>query len=60
MVTHPQELKGDPNLHEFTMQDCSRIRKFLHDLTDPEMFGFAVTDEVRRRALDLLTMDVFK
>jgi len=36
-----------------TLQDWTRIRAFLSDLTDPEMYGFAVSEEVRRRALEL-------
>ena len=53
--------KGDSNLDQFTMQDCARIHQFLFDLTDPDMYGFTVKDpEIRRRALDLLTMDIFK
>lgn len=38
------------------LQDWTRVRAFLFDLTDPEMYGFAVTDEVRRRALELLEL----
>lgn len=37
-----------------TLQEWQRIRAFLFDLTDPEMFGFAVTSEVRNRAAELL------
>ena len=36
-----------------TLQDWTRLRQFLNDLTDPEMYGFAVSEEVRRRALEL-------
>lgn len=39
-----------------TLQEWERVRNFLFDLTDPDMFGFAVTDEVRRRALELLEL----
>jgi hypothetical protein len=39
-----------------TLQDWQRLRKFLDDLTDPEMYGFAVTAEVRQRALELLAL----
>ena len=39
-----------------TLQDWQRINNFLRDLTDPEMYGFAVTEEVRRRALELLEL----
>jgi hypothetical protein len=61
MATQSQALNGDSNLDQFTMQDCARIRQFLYDLTDPDMYGFTVKDpEIRRRALDLLTMDIFK
>jgi len=36
-----------------SLQDWTRVRTFLSDLTDPEMYGFAVSEEVRRRALEL-------
>lgn len=39
-----------------TLQSYMRLQKFLFDLTDPEMYGYAVTDEVRRRALELLEL----
>ena len=32
-----------------------RLRSFLLELTDPEQFGHAVSDEVRARATALLT-----
>jgi len=41
-----------------TLQNWTRIRSFLLDLTDPEMYGFAVSEEVRRRALEL--QELFK
>ena len=34
----------------------NQIRKFLSDLVDPEGFGYAVTSEVRREALYLLSL----
>lgn len=37
-----------------TLQDWERLYRFMFDLTDPDMFAFAVTDEVRRRARELL------
>lgn len=39
-----------------TLQDWTRIREFLFDLTDPEVYGFAVSSEVRRRALELQSL----
>lgn len=36
--------------------ELGEIEKFLKDLTDPEGFGFSVTSEVRRRALELQAM----
>lgn len=47
---------SESDLDRLTLQGWERLRKFLSDLTDPEMYGFAVTDEVRRRALELLEL----
>lgn len=30
------------------------LHRFIFDLTDPDMFGFAVSAEVRAKALELL------
>lgn len=48
---------GDPNLDRLSLQDWHRLRQFLHDLTDPDMYGYTVKDpEIRRRALELLAI----
>ena len=46
----------DNDLQRLDLQIYMRVKGFLFDLTDPEMYGFAVTDEVRRRALELLAL----
>lgn len=56
--SHPfteDELGREMN-DRMTLQGWERLRMFLFDLTDPDMYGFAVTDEVRRRALELLEL----
>lgn len=37
-----------------TLMHWLRLRGFLRDLNDPEVYGFAVSQEVRRRARELL------
>ena len=44
---------SDASSQRLSLQEWTRVRTFLSDLTDPEMFGFAVSEEVRRRALEL-------
>lgn len=39
-----------------SLQSYMRVQKFLFDLTDPEMYGLAISDEIRRRALELLEL----
>jgi len=40
-----------------SLQDWTRIRSFLTDLTDPEKYAFAIRDhDVVRRALELLEL----
>jgi len=53
-----QLLTSDAISQRLSLQDWTRIRTFLSDLTDPEMYGFAVSEEVRRRALEL--QELFK
>ena len=47
---------SESDIDRLTLQGWLRLRQFLLDLTDPEVYGFAVTDEVRRRARELLAM----
>lgn len=47
---------GDPNLDHLSLHDWNRMHEFLVKLTDPEGYGFAVSGEVRREALELLAI----
>jgi hypothetical protein len=40
--------------HHQVLLDSEKIYRFLKDLLDPEMYGHAVTAEVRDRARELL------
>jgi hypothetical protein len=40
--------------HHQVLLDSEKIYRFLKDLLDPEMYGHAVTAEVREKAKELL------
>lgn len=42
--------------HHQALLDAEAVYKFLKDLLNPEMYGHAVTAEVRDRARELLDM----
>ena len=47
---------ADLDYSRLSLQEWTRVRSFLRDLCDPEGFGFSVTEEVTRRARELLAL----